>query len=288
MSNETTATYIAQIEAWREQREATLRAPDSWFSLVGLFVLKDGYYLVGSAPDSDILLPASAPAELGILEFRNSKAKLNVTTTATVLVDGVPVQHAELVDNHERRQPTLVTVGPVTFFVHNFGDQYAIRVKDSTSPAIAAFAGCDWFAVKPEYRIYGHFTRHETLRAIPIKTIVDTNSKYKSVGTIEFDLHGHPLSLLATDYGVPHQLSVILRDATSGKQTYGPARFLTVELAPDNSVVLDFNNAINPPCAFSVYATCPLPPRENILPVAIEAGERYTPNVIAFAETAVA
>lgn len=278
MSNETTATYIAEIEAWRVQRENALRSPDSWFSLVGLFVLKDGYHLIGSAPESDILLPATAPAELGILEFRNNKATLNVITKETVLIDGQPVQQAALEDNHERRQPTLVTIGPVTFFVHNFGDQYAIRVKDSTNPAIAAFTGNEWFPVKPEYRVQGHFTRHETPRSIPIKTIVDTNSKYKSVGTIEFDLHGHPLSLLATDYGAPQQLSVILRDATSGKETYGPARFLTVDLAADDSVVLDFNKAVNPPCAFSVYATCPLPPRENILPVAIEAGERYTAN----------
>lgn len=276
MSNETTATYIAEIEAWRVQRENALRAPDSWFSLVGLFVLKDGYHLIGSAPESDILLPATAPAELGILEFRNNKATLNVTTKETVLIDGQPVQQAPLEDNHERRRPTHVTIGPVTFFVHNFGDQYAIRVKDSTNPAIAAFAGNEWFPVKPEYRVQGHFTRHETPRSIPIKTIVDTNSKYKSVGTITFDLQGQPFSLLATDYGVPHQLSAILRDATAGKQTYGSARFLTVELADDDSVVLDFNKAFNPPCAFSVYATCPLPPRENILPVAIAAGERYT------------
>lgn len=272
--------YTAQIEAWRQQREAELRAPDSWFSLVGLFILRDGYHTIGSGAQNDILLPASAPEELGILEFRHGKAKLNITTSTPVLVDGALAQTVELVDNQDRRKPTFVTVGTVTFFLHAFGDQYAIRVKDSTNPAITAFAGCEWFPVKPEYRVRGHFTRHETPRAIPIKTIVDTNSKYKSVGTIEFDLHGQPLSLLATDYGVPHQLSVILRDATSGKETYGPARFLTVALADDDSVVLDFNKAINPPCAFSVYATCPLPPRENILPVAIAAGERYSAQEI--------
>lgn len=270
------SSYIAQIETWRQQREAELRAPDSWFSLVGLFVLRDGYHTIGSGAENDIVLPASAPEQLGILEFRSGKAKLNITTSAPVLVDGAPAQTVELVDNHNHQRPTLVTVGTVTFFLHTFGDQYAIRVKDSTNPAIAAFSGCEWFPVKSEYRVQGHFTRHDTPRSIPIKTIVDTNSKYKSVGTITFDLQGQPFSLLATDYGVPHQLSAILRDATAGKQTYGPARFLTVELADDDSVVLDFNKAFNPPCAFSVYATCPLPPRENILPVAIAAGERYT------------
>ncbi|MBX3014778.1 MAG: DUF1684 domain-containing protein [Caldilineaceae bacterium] len=267
--------YIAQIEAWRAAREAELRSPDSWFSLVGLFILHDGYHTLGSSAENDIVLPASAPSQLGILEFRDGQAKLNITTSASVLVDGAPAQTVTLVDNQNRQTPTLVTTGTVTFFLHSFGDQYAIRVKDSSSPAIAAFAGCEWFPVKPEYRAKGHFTRHDAPRAIPIKTIVDTNSKYQSVGTLEFELLGQSLTLLATDYGVPHQLSVVLRDATAGKETYGPARFLTVELADDDSVVIDFNKAFNPPCAFSSYATCPLPPRENILPVAIAAGERY-------------
>lgn len=284
--------YLAEIVAWRQAREAELRAPDSWFSLVGLFILRDGYHAIGSSDNNDILLPASAPAEVGILEFRNGQATLNITTNAPVLVDGVsvapvlvngaPTQSVVLVDNHDRQKPTLVTIGTVTFFLHNFGDQYAIRVKDSNSPAIAAFTGCDWFAIKPDYRVQGHFTRHATPRAIPIKTIVDTNSKYKSVGVIEFTLQGQPLRLLATDYGVPNQLSVILRDATSGKETYGPVRFLTVDLAADDSVVIDFNKAINPPCAFSPFATCPLPPRENNLLVPIAAGERYPPNREAF------
>ena len=284
--------YLAEIVAWRQAREAALRTPDSWFSLVGLFILRDGYHTIGSGDNNDILLPASAPGEVGILEFRNGQATLNITTSAPVLVDGVsvapvlvnraPAQSVVLVDNHDRQKPTLVTIGTVTFFLHNFGDQYAIRVKDSDSPAIAAFTGCDWFAVKPDYRVQGYFTRYATPRAIPIKTIVDTNSKYKSVGVIAFTLQGQSLSLLATDYGVPDQLSVILRDATAGKETYGPARFLTVDLAADDSVVIDFKKAINPPCAFSPFATCPLPPRENILPVAIAAGERYPHNREAF------
>ena len=287
MHNEIIAAYIAKIGAWREQRDAELRAPDSWFSLVGLYILRDGYHTIGSLLSNNIVLPPSAPAELGIIEFRNGKARLNVTTSVPVLVDGVAVESAALVDNHARQKPTLVTVGTVTFFLHNFGDQYAIRVKDSTNPAITAFAGREWFAVKPAYRVQGHFTWHEAPRTIPIKTILDTNSKYQSVGTITFKLLGQPLTLLATDYGVPNQLSVIFRDATAGRQTYGPARFLTVDLAADDTAVLDFNKAVNPPCAFSPYATCPLPPRENILPPAIEAGELYTPALQTFYTTIV-
>jgi uncharacterized protein (DUF1684 family) len=181
------------------------------------------------------------------------------------------------VDNTHRKTPTLITVGDVSFFVHNFGDQYAIRVKDRTNPAIAAFAGCAWFAVNPAYRSVGKFVRHNAPRALPIKTSVNTATEYQSIGIVEFELDGQALSFAAQDYGSQDKLFIVFRDATAGKQTYGPARFLTVGVDDDSYAVVDFNKAYNPPCAFSPYATCPLPPRENILSVPIEAGERYTP-----------
>ena len=276
MSKQNDTTYIADVETWRAQREAELRAPDSWLSLTGLYILTEGRHTIGSSPNNDIVLPHSAPEYIGVIEFRHNRANLIVTTDASLLVDGIMVREATLTDNSNRRQPTLVTTGTVTFFVHHFGDQYAIRIKDRRNPAITAFGGRQWFAVKPEYRVQGHFAPHAAPQSIPIKTIVDTNSHYQSVGAITFELQGQTLRLLATDHGVPGQLWVSLRDGTSGQTTYGPARFLAVDVAADGSAVVDFNKAVNPPCAFSPFATCPLPPRENILPVAIEAGERYS------------
>lgn len=276
MSNQGGAEYIAQIETWRMQREADLRAPDSWLSLAGLFVLRPGYNTIGSAQTNDVVLPVSAPAELGLIEFRDGQASLNVTTTASVFVDGELAQQVALVDNANHKTPTLVTVGDVSFFVHTFSDQHAIRVKDRANPLIKAFAGCEWFAVKPAYRVQGKFVPHTTPRAIPIKTTVNTATQYKSVGTVEFELNGQTHSFAAQDYGIPNQLAIVFRDATSGQQTYGPARFLSVDVDAEGNAVVDFNKAYNPPCAFSPYATCPLPPRENILTVPIEAGERYT------------
>src|SRR4051812_27903016 len=119
MSGPNEAEYREEIEAWRAQRERDLRAPDSWLSLAGLFVLKDGYHTLGSAPDNDIVLPASAPAHLGVIKFRKQQACLNITTAELVYVDGKTVQQADLVDNSNRQQPTLVTTGTVIFFLHN-------------------------------------------------------------------------------------------------------------------------------------------------------------------------
>ncbi|MCX6047843.1 MAG: DUF1684 domain-containing protein [Chloroflexi bacterium] len=278
MNNKDNASYITEIAAWRKQREADLRAPDSWLSLAGLFVLKNGYNTIGSAQTNDIILPTSAPDELGLIEFRDGQASLHVTTTVPVFVDGELAQRATLVDNADHKKPTLITVGDVSFFVHTFSGQAAIRVKDRRNPLIKAFAGCEWYAVKPEYRVQGKFVPHTTPRAIPIKTTVNTPTQYKSVGVIEFTLDGQALSFAAQDYGIPNELAIVFRDATSGHQTYGPARFLTVAVDAEGNAVVDFNKAYNPPCAFTPYATCPLPPRENILSVPIEAGERYTEN----------
>ncbi|MFN8469961.1 MAG: DUF1684 domain-containing protein [Caldilineaceae bacterium] len=273
MSNVAPSPYTGEIEAWRRQREADLRTPDGWLSLTGLYVLAEGTYTVGSDPASDVVLPGSAPARLGEIVFHVGEALLTVTTDAAVLVDGVPLRSAQLVDNAGGRRPTLVTAGTVSFFLHKFGDQHAVRVKDSTNPAIAAFEGRRWFPVRPEYRVQGRFTPFADPQEIPIGTVVNTDSVYRSVGAIDFALEGRPLRLLASAGGGPDQLFIVFRDATAGEETYGAARFLTAVVAPDGSIDLDFNKAYNPPCAFTPYATCPLPPRANILPLRIPAGE---------------
>lgn len=277
MSNAYDAAYIVGIERWRWEREAALRAPDGWLALTGLFGLTEGRHTIGSASGNDILLPASAPAYLGEIEFENGATTLKVTSDAPVLIDDVPRRAARLMDNGDHKQPTLVTIGAVTFFVHHFGNQYALRIKDSENPAIRSFGGCRWFPVEPEYRVQGHLTLFADVHEEPIGTVVNTPTVYRSIGAVEFALQGQPLRLLVTNSGTPGQFSVVLRDATAGQETYAPARFLTVDVGTDGAVVIDFNKAYNPPCAFTPYATCPLPPPANILPVRIEAGELFPP-----------
>jgi uncharacterized protein len=279
MSNGLSATYAGEIDAWRRQREAELRAPDGWLSLTGLYLLADGSHTVGSDVASDVVLPANAPSRLGDIAFHAGEALLTVTTDtmtdAAVLVDGEQKRLVRLVDNTGGRRPTLVTVGTVSFFIHRFGNQHAVRVKDNANPAIHAFAGRRWFPIQPQYRIKGIFTFFIDPQAIRIGTVLNTDSIYRSIGAIDFELEGRKLQLLASAGGAPGQLFIVFRDATAGEETYSAARFLSADVAPDGSVDLDFNKAYNPPCAFTPYATCPLPPRENILPVRIAAGELY-------------
>ncbi len=269
-------TYIEEIEAWRKKREADLRAPDSWLSLAGLYELSEGEHRIGSADDNDILLPASAPAHLGRITFKDNQATLHLNIGVPVLVDGQAVNEAVLTDNDDgARKPTHVTTGSVTFFVHRYGRQhFGIRIKDSQNQAIKDFSGCVWYEVKPEYRVRGRFVPYKEAQPIEVSTTVNTIAEYQSPGVLQFELHGQRLQILVTSRS-GNKLYLLLRDATSGKTTYGAVRFLTAEIDDENNVDLDFNKTYSPPCAFTPYATCPLPPRENILPITIEAGELY-------------
>lgn len=268
--------YIEEIEAWRKKRETDLRAPDSWLSLAGLFELSDSEHRIGSADDNDIILPKSAPAHVGRITFKDNQASLHINPGVPVLVDGKAVSEAVLIDNDDgARTPTLATTGSITFFVHKYGRQhFGIRIKDSQNSSITDFSGCVWYEVKPDYRVRGRFVAHKEAQPVEVSTTVNTIAEYQSPGVLQFELHGRALQILVTSRS-GNKLHLLLRDATSGKTTYGAVRFLSVDVDDEGNVDLDFNKAYNPPCAFTPYATCPLPPRENILPIAIEAGEIY-------------
>ena len=271
----TLVEYRAEIERWRREREAGLRSPEGWLSLVGLFMLEEGTYSLGSDDGNRIVLPSNAPAQLGTLEYRAGKATLTVTAEAPVEVDGVSTHLVEMVDNRAGQAATMVKVGSVRFNLHKFGDEVALRVRDSANRAVQDFAGCRWYEVKPEYCVQGRFVRDAAPTSIEVTTSVKTTAQYASIGVIEFELLGHPLKLVASAASNPRELFIILRDATAGDMTYGAGRYLYASVDDDGLVKLDFNKLYSPPCAFTPYATCSLPPRENVLSVAIEAGELY-------------
>ncbi|MBP7600774.1 MAG: DUF1684 domain-containing protein [Thermoflexales bacterium] len=268
-------SYDIELNAFRDRLETSLRADDGWLALAGLFWLREGTNSVGGDPDSDIALPeTSAPPRVGEIDFRAGRAILKVADGISVSVEGSPVSSAILVDDGDHRKPSLVQVGTVSFFVIRRGDRTGIRVRDTQSPARAAFTGRKWYAPDPAYRVSGRFVPHAEPRQLPNVNIVGITEMIDNPGRVSFDLGGRHHEVEAFDGG-KDRLFLVIRDATSGKSTYGSSRFLNAPLRPDGHVELDFNRAYNPPCAFTPYATCPLPPAENILPVPIEAGELY-------------
>ncbi len=251
--------YWTSIEHWRAEREAKLKADDGWLTVVGLFWLKEGPNTAGSDSASDIVLPRG-PAKAGVFEFHAGKTTFRPATGAAV----------ELKSDSEG-EPDQVKIENLTLFVIHRGDRYGIRLKDAASKFRSEFTGLHWFAVKAGYRVTAKFIAYDTPKMIAIPNILGETEKQASPGYVQFTLQGHSYRLdpVVED----NQLFFIFHDQTSGKETYPPGRFLDAALPKEGKVVLDFNKAYNPPCAFTPYATCPLPPKQNRLPTRIEAGE---------------
>ncbi len=245
------ASYEKQILDWRAESEARLKADDGWLTVAGLFWLKQGPNTFGSAESNDIVLPASAPAQAGVFHFDGKR----VTHNGKVLA---------------ANPPTLVEIGPLTMFVIERGDRAGIRLRDKNSQFRREFTHRSWYPVQPAYRIEGKLIPEP--RKYNVATVIpDVFEEYETPGVVEFTLHGQTVRLRPMLTG--DQYFYIFRDTTAGKGTYPAGRFLYSDPAKDGKVILDFNKAYNPPCAFTPYATCPLPPKENRLPLAIEAGE---------------
>lgn len=268
--NDDTASYEQDVLNWRAGKDAELRRDEGWLTLAGLFWLEEGVNTIGSASDNDVNLPNGTPEKLGTLTLRGSEITLEVTSDASVQVDNAPVRSTVL---RYGAQPSRVTVNQATFIIIKRGTQYAVRVWDRANPAREAFTGRRWFDIKPEFRVVGRFVPHTPARELQVVNILGIAESTKNPGAVEFELLGTQQRLEAFDAG-SGKVWFVFKDATSGKTTYGLARFLYADIEDDGKVILDFNKAYHPPCAFTPYATCPIPLKENVLPLECEAGER--------------
>jgi uncharacterized protein (DUF1684 family) len=268
--------YEASIETWRTQREQKLKAPDGWLTVAGLFWLKEGENRAGSDPNYEIVLPEGrSPRRLGVFDFHDGKTHFRIASGAHVTVNGKPILTADLASDDSGR-PDLLQSGDFTMFVIKRGPKYGIRLRDLHSSMRNEFHGLEWYPVEPKLRIVANFTAHPAPTTIPIPNILGQTEQQQSPGYATFQIAGktYRLDPVLED----NQLFFIFRDTTAGKTTYGAGRFLYADPPKDGKVILDFNKAYNPPCAFTPYATCPLPPKQNRLAVAIEAGEKKYGN----------
>lgn len=264
--------YTKEVEAWRADRLARLTAPDSWLSLIGLHFLSPGANTVGRAADNGIVL-AQGPARFGTVTLADDgKVTVALAPAADARVDGRTVLAAELRSGAGSRA-TIVSAGTVSFYVVERGGKKALRVKDSGAERRTRFAGIDYFPVDPSWRIEAQWVPFEDPRLVMITNILGQQSPAIVPGKVVFEREGQKFELLAIDEGPGEPMFFVISDLTSGKETYA-ARFVYADAPVDGKVVLDFNHAENPPCAFTPFATCPLPPKENQLPIAVNAGEK--------------
>lgn len=266
--------YTAAIEKVRAARIDALKAPDGWLSLVGLDWLQPGANRIGSAADNDIVLKAG-PAHLGVVTLDDGGAvTIELAPGSGALVDGREVQRATLVDDGGTGgKPTEVRFGSARFFVIARDGKKALRVKDDNAATRTHFAGLDYFTVDPTWRVEARWVPFDPPHELEIGSVLGTIDKEKVPGKAVFTRDGHTFELYPIQEE-PDSLFFVFADRTSGKETYGAARFLDTPLAKDGKLVLDFNEARNPPCAFTPYATCPLAPPENRLDVRVTAGEK--------------
>jgi uncharacterized protein (DUF1684 family) len=266
-------SYRAEIEAARAKRVADLKADDGWLTVSGLFWLKPGRNIAGTGPGSDIRLPAGAPSRLGVFRLADGHVTFTAGEQANVTIAGRPAHTVSLKPDAEEAG-TLAT-GSLRLLLIKREDRFGIRMRDLNSHARRSFTGLHYFPLSPDARVTASFTAYPEPRTLRIPNVLGQNPEMISPGYVTFTFGGRSLRLEPVyETDERKDLFFIFKDLTSRDSTYPAGRFLHAALPADGSVVLDFNLAYNPPCAFTDFATCPLPPKQNQLPVRIEAGEQ--------------
>jgi uncharacterized protein (DUF1684 family) len=263
--------YQQSVAKWRADYESQLKSDDGWLTVSGLFWLHEGENHFGSDPLNDIVLKSpSIPPDAGEFMLQNGKTIVHLKPGVKMTMNGKPVETAELKPDS---QTDRLRIDDLTLYVHASGERYAIRLKDKSSPIRKNFTGLHWFPVDESYRVIARYVPYDKPKPVVIQNILGDSGTDSLSGYVTFSLHGEQYRLEAEqdDMG---ELSFVFRDLTSGKETYPAARFLDTEAPHNGSVVLDFNEAYNPPCAYNPYTTCPLPPPGNRLRTEIRAGEQ--------------
>ena len=281
------ASWQKENAVWREQHEAELLKPDGWLSLVGLEWLQPGDNSVGSAADNKIHLP-SGPARLAIFHLEGETVTLNPPAGGFppdfLVASALARSQALRAEANKDKVSPHLTVGTLNMYVIRREARFALRIKDSRSPAITGFHGLKWFGPNLAYRVTAKWIPYSPHKTITLATLVGTNYDQPVPGVAEFTFAGKSFRLepVLEDPAVA-KLFFILRDTTSTSTTYGACRFLytgfpTNGLDKPGELILDFNRLENPPCAYTPYSTCPLPPPGNRLPIPLPVGEQRYHN----------
>ncbi len=275
------AAYRQQILHWRAERLQRLQAPDGWLSLIGLEWLQQGTNRIGTAADNDIVLKAG-PAHLGTLTLaKDGTLHIVLAPGSGATIDGKAVAAASLLDDLHvpaGAAPTTVRFGHANFYVIDRDGRKALRVKDSEAATRRDFAGIDYFPIDPAWRIVADWVPFAPPHKLQIGSAIGAIDTVEVPGKAVFQRDGHTCELLPYQEEPGGGLFFVIADRTSGKETYGASRFFYAPLPQGGvqhpgKVELDFNQAYNPPCAFTAFATCPLPPPENRLNLRVTAGE---------------
>jgi uncharacterized protein (DUF1684 family) len=266
--------YAREVEKWRQERETNLKKETGWLTVAGLFWLKEGTNTVGAGAKFDVRLTDNfKQGKFGEIDFKDGKAVMKVQKGIEAQSDGKNISEPVDLVSDEQGKPTEIRTGTQTFYLIKREERFGIRLKESNSGARRNFKGLHWFPVEESYKVTARLEAWPEPKEIQVPNVLGGNSKMKSPGLLKFTLKGKECSLqpVLEDDGT---LFIIFGDGSNRSETYKSGRFLYAEKPMNGEAVLDFNKAENPPCAFTPYATCPLPPPGNKLEAEIAAGEK--------------
>jgi uncharacterized protein len=265
------AAYLQSFEKWKAELVDDLK--QRWLVLAGLFWLRPGATTFGAADDNAIVLP-SGPAHVGSFHLENGNVSVEFQAGAEAKIDDKTVSEARL-QSDENGKPTVIEMGSLGILIISRGQRLGVRVRDMNSPAVRKYAGPVFFPLDMDYRVTATFVPSDGKKTVDVPDVLGDVTPTPSPGEVHFKLNGRELALTALSGDPAHGISFVISDLTSKTDTYPGGRFLDTDPVVNGRVVLDFNRAYSPPCAVTPYATCPLAPKQNRLPVAIYAGEKY-------------
>lgn len=269
----TSAQHQVEIEEWYSKRVSSLKAEEGWLNLIGLSWLEVGENSFGSGPQSDLYIDSDKfPETLGVFELEDGKVFF--TPKVAGVKDGDnEIKERTLIFDIDNKVISKLGYQSLRWNIIKRADAYGLRIRDLEAASVTEFEGIERYPVSLDWRLEGKFIPYDPIREIAITNVLGQTSQNPSPGYIEFQKEGKKYQIDALEDG--DELFLIFADETSGGETYGGGRYMYVKKpAPNGTTVLDFNKAYNPPCVFTDHATCPLPPRQNILDLAITAGEK--------------
>jgi uncharacterized protein len=275
------AEHEQEILSWRATRLARLTAPESWLSIVAKLPLPPGEYRVGSDPTCEVVLPAGkAPAALGRLVHSAGQVSFVPEPGVQVGLRRALARTTEAISgsvaltSDHTGEADRVVLDTLVLEIVQRGESFAVRVRDIDNPARREFAGLDYYAIRSEWRVQADLVPYQPEKTIELLYETGETKAYRSPGAAVFEWQGTTYRVDPVLESEPARLFVLFGDQTNRDQTYGAGRFLYAPLPRDGKVLLDFNQAFSPPCAFTQHATCPLPPPQNRLALRVEAGEK--------------
>ncbi|MFZ1292042.1 MAG: DUF1684 domain-containing protein [Melioribacteraceae bacterium] len=264
--------YKKEVEDWHKKRIENLKKENGWLNLIGLYWLEEGENTFGSSENNKIVFPENAPAEIGKFVKIDSTIFFENSKNVSVLSNGKKIDKIEMQIDLSGN-PTILEIDSFRWFIIKRDEKFGIRLRDLNSDLVKNFEGIERFPIDENWKVKAKFLPYDKPKEVQIPTILGTIEKDYSPGKLVFKIDNKEFSAEPTSAG--KDLFLVFADLTSGEETYGAGRFLYIE-KPDsnNNVIIDFNKSYNPPCAFTKFATCPLPTDENKLRVRITAGEK--------------